>query len=107
MGLIRLGNITQQDIYIKKEHPFEVCFELDEEVAGKLEMSSAYTCNVKHWETNLTVLKSFDVTVEGNAITVSSDTVTGLSLGEYFFSLQPVLPTLTTYLTIKGGFTVE
>ena len=107
MGLINLSNITSQDIFIKKEHPFEVCLELDTEVANELEMASAYTCSIKHWDTNTTVLKEFDTTVEGNVITVQSTTITGLRLGEYNFKIQPVSPTLTTYVTIEGGFTVE
>ena len=107
MGLINLSNITEQDIFIKKEHPFKVCLELDEEVVNELEMAAAYTCKVKHWDTNTTILKEFTTTVENNVVTVSSTGASGLRLGEYHFTIQPVSPTLTTYITITGGLTVE
>lgn len=104
---INLSNITEQEIYIKKEHPFEVCFELESDVAAGLAMASEYICNIKHWSTNTGVLKAIPVTVSGDVITVSSTTSTGLRLGEYHFVIQPSTASLNTYLTIEGGFTVE
>ncbi len=104
---VNLSNITEQDIYIKKEHPFEVCFELESDVAEGLSMSEAYVCSVKHYSTNTNVLATIPVTVSGDVITVSSTTPTGLRLGEYHFVIQPSTVELSTYLTIEGGFTVE
>ena len=104
---INLSNITEQEIYIKKEHPFEVCFELESDVAAGLSMADAYVCTVKHWSTNTATLATIPVAVAGDVITVSSTTPTGLRLGEYHFVIQPSTAALSTYLTIEGGFTVE
>ena len=104
---VNLSNITEQDIYIKKEHPFEVCFELESDVAAGLSMADSYVCTVKHWSTNTGILATIPVTVSGDVITVSSTETTGLRLGEYHFVIQPSAASLNTYLTIEGGFTVE
>ena len=104
---INLSNITEQEIYIKKEHPFEVCFELESDVAAGLAMADSYVCTVKHWSTNTATLATIPVAVAGDVITVSSTTPTGLRLGEYHFVIQPSTASLNTYLTIEGGFTVE
>lgn len=107
MAVIDLKNVTYQTIEIKKEHGFEVCFELGEEVLGGFQMDTSYNCEVKHWKENVSVLFSPDVSVNGTVITVSSDTKTGLRIGEYFFSIQPTNPELNNYLTIEGDFIVE
>jgi len=104
---INLTNITEQEIYIKKEHPFEVCFELESDVAAGLAMADAYVCTIKHWSTNTATLATIPVSISGDVITVSSTTTTGLRLGEYHFVIQPSKVDLSTYLTIEGGFTVE
>ena len=104
---INLSNITEQEIYIKKEHPFEVTFDLEDDVAKGLAIADAYVCTVKHWSTNTATLATIPVSISGDVITVSSTTPTGLRLGEYHFVIQPSTAALSTYLTIEGGFTVE
>lgn len=104
---LNLSNISQAIIEIKKEHGFEMCFELDEEVVDGLQMADAYTCKVKLWQENEQNLKTFDVTVLDNNVTVTSTTVTGLDYGDYFFIIQPTTPTITNYITIQGDFIVE
>ena len=73
---INLTNITEQEIYIKKEHPFEVCFELESDVAAGLAMADAYVCTIKHWSTNTATLATIPVSISGDVITVSSTTTT-------------------------------
>jgi len=107
MGLIDLSNIKEQSIEIKKEHPFSVSFDLSPEVAGGLDMAARYLCRVKHWQTNVENLILFDVTIDGDVIKVQSETVTGLRIGEYFFSIQPTSPTIDNYITIEGEFIVQ
>lgn len=107
MGLIDLKNITDITIETKREHSFEVCFDLAPEVLEGFQMDTAYTCEVKHWETNASVLFTASVSVSDTVITVSSDNPTGLRLGEYFYSIQPATPTKANYLTIQGDFIVD
>lgn len=104
---VKLSNITNIEQVIKKEHPFEFCLELDEEVTNGLQMADAYTCVVKLWETNKVNLKTFPVSISSNVITVSSDTATGLDFGDYFIKIQPSTPSLSNYVTIQGELKVE
>lgn len=105
--IVDVKNKTNLQIKIKENHPFEVCFNLDAEVVGGLQMAGAYKAKIRNYESNSQNLFDLDLTISSNTITLSRTTALSLRKGRYYIVIQPTAADVYNYVTLEGTLHVE